>query len=575
MFEKIKEFISSAQITSLTINGLGYKVTVKRMQEFFDVEQTGILEGQYKSLYKYYSAWKAVKFGSGGCEVVWKLQRWLGYDRKDCDGIWGPNTSTALQRKLIKEGYLAQGEDNGIFYKTSMRAWQRYLNEHDKAYPKKSLLAKELEACKTQAEWMKNYTYQWENNPTIEKSKKKGTCVTYIACVLQRIGYLKSGEAIWHDGKGHLDNLHPDKIQIMYPKGSIKANKNGLKAGDVIVAGDSTSTTAGGDSHIFILTGQWDSNNNPYIWDNNSATRIRKGQTPTHTYSGSNKIIGIARLKEATNTDSPAPAPTPEPAPTPAPEPAPTTSGSTYTGAYPLVNRAELIVNMAVKLAWPKGTSTSIYRYPGGSANKAFKNALNTVYPEHNNWGAAPSVGASCDVFVGTVIRAVQVDNEYPRGLEEQFDWKPNWATRYTYKGIAPASKSQDGDIVMFGYDGGAHTVIRGNGMYYEANYNTYFGHTNSSLSRLKQKQSGDTVILRPKNYLSKGDKGPEVTKLQKYLDWYFNGAFSKECGKPDGIFGNNTDKWVKKMQTDFFGASEADGTVGEKTIAKMKAVKK
>ena len=73
------------------------------------------------------------------------------------------------------------------------------------------------------------------------------------------------------------------------------------------------------------------------------------------------------------------------------------------------------------------------------------------------------------------------------------------------------------------------------------------------------------------KKYLEPGDKGENVIRLQQYLDWYYNGAFSKECGGPDGVYGANTLRWVKKMQSEFFGAKEADGLVGPKTIAEMK----
>lgn len=73
------------------------------------------------------------------------------------------------------------------------------------------------------------------------------------------------------------------------------------------------------------------------------------------------------------------------------------------------------------------------------------------------------------------------------------------------------------------------------------------------------------------KKYLEPGDKGENVIRLQQYLDWYYKGAFFKECGGADGIYGGNTLRWVKKMQTKFFGAKEADGLVGPKTIARMK----
>ena len=77
------------------------------------------------------------------------------------------------------------------------------------------------------------------------------------------------------------------------------------------------------------------------------------------------------------------------------------------------------------------------------------------------------------------------------------------------------------------------------------------------------------------RNYLKKGDKGESVKKLQKYLNWYSDGKFFKESGNADGIYGANTLKWCKKFQEKELGKGEGDGTVGKKTIAAMKKVKK
>ena len=155
-------------------------------------------------------------------------------------------------------------------------------------------LKKELEACKKQAEWMKDYKYGWESKPTVPKSKKKGTCVTYVACALQRIGILKSGQYIWHNEKGKVTHAN-DKMKVIYPKGkTLKGYKKYLKAGDIVMAGKASDVGAG--SHIFILTGKW-KDGDPYIYDNHSAERVRRGKSPAHTYNGKKKIIAVVRLK--------------------------------------------------------------------------------------------------------------------------------------------------------------------------------------------------------------------------------------------------------------------------------------
>ena len=59
------------------------------------------------------------------------------------------------------------------------------------------------------------------------------------------------------------------------------------------------------------------------------------------------------------------------------------------------------------------------------------------------------------------------------------------------------------------------------------------------------------------------------------YLDWYFDGEFSKQCGTPDGFFGDNTLKWTKKFQEEVIGKGEGDGICGNKTFEAAKNVVK
>ena len=156
-----------------------------------------------------------------------------------------------------------------------------------------------FKACEDQAEWMKNYTYVWESKPTIEKSRTKGTCVTYVACVLQRINVLNSGEFIWINNKGKVEHAN-SMMDVTYFSGTLKSNKNQFQAGDIVIGGNG-NIDAGGGSHIFILTGKW-KGDNPYIYDNGSAERVKAGNKAVHTITGNYKVIARIRLKKIGNT---------------------------------------------------------------------------------------------------------------------------------------------------------------------------------------------------------------------------------------------------------------------------------
>ena len=201
----------------------------------------------------------------------------------------------------IKDSNSASSDRNGwLAYEDSLRGdvsrvWSGNLNIKK---ADTSLTDKVLAACKTQAEWMKNYTYKWQANPTVEKSKKYGTCVTYVACVLQRLGYLTPGKCIWHTSDGKVYGTTNRMTLTYYSGKTLKALKGVLRTGDVIIVGKKSVTQAGDSgSHIFIFAGKWDSKGNPYIWDNHSATNIKKGKNGMHTYSGSKPVIAYVRLK--------------------------------------------------------------------------------------------------------------------------------------------------------------------------------------------------------------------------------------------------------------------------------------
>ena len=271
----------------LSVDGVGGINTVRHLQKYLGVTMTDGITIR-EDLQKYVPALTAYEYGKSSPTVT-ALQKWLGLS--DPDGLWGSNTSKGLQRKLIAGGYLAKGQDDGIFGKVSMTALQKFLNDNmgkKAVYPEKTLIQKEMDACADQADWMKNSKYEYEKNPTIEKSKKKGTCVTYVACVLQRINILKSGQNLWHDEKNKVYGNN-DKMTVIYPGNkTLSQLKSQLKAGDIIMDG----TGVGSNSHIFILTGKW-SGNNPIIWDNHSGQQSKGA----YTYTRNRKVIAIVRLK--------------------------------------------------------------------------------------------------------------------------------------------------------------------------------------------------------------------------------------------------------------------------------------
>ena len=178
--------------------------------------------------------------------------------------------------------YTSSGSVNGISGKVDMDKCYRAYWENP------TIVEKELEACKVQADWMKNAKYEYEKNPTVPKSKVKGTCVTYESCVLQRIGLIPSGQSLWHDESGKVYGANSN-FTVIYPKNkTLSQLKSQLKAGDIVMDGSGV----GSGSHVFILTGKWNGNK-PVIWDNWSGQK-NKG---AYTYDRDRHVIAIVRPK--------------------------------------------------------------------------------------------------------------------------------------------------------------------------------------------------------------------------------------------------------------------------------------
>ena len=165
--------------------------------------------------------------------------------------------------------------------------------------------------------------------------------------------------------------------------------------------------------------------------------------------------------------------------------------------------KGKKITAKAFEVCWPDGTPASSYKYSKkGSATEAYTAAIEQVYPDRSSWGKAPRKGASCDVFVGTVLRASGVDPEAPRGLDEQIPYYRN-SGKYTllpYTG--DRSLLQSGDIVVFKRKAGnTHTCIylKKDGVEYiaEANYKHTYAYLTSSATAVNSKlKTGDKKYI-------------------------------------------------------------------------------
>lgn len=81
---------------------------------------------------------------------------------------------------------------------------------------------------------------------------------------------------------------------------------------------------------------------------------------------------------------------------------------------------AKKLVQVAEKLAWPKGTPKSKSNYPGGGPTPQYKAAINRNFKGKFYWSNASRKGASCDIFIGTVVRESGYDKDFPAGLGRQ-----------------------------------------------------------------------------------------------------------------------------------------------------------
>lgn len=244
---------------------------------------------------------------------------------------------------------------------------------------------------------------------------------------------------------------------------------------------------------------------------------------------------------------------------------------STYSGEYPntTASRGDEIVAKAKEYAWPAGTAKSKYAYSSGSAKSLYKAALKKFMNK-----SAKVSQTDCGYFVSTCVRAIGIDSflALPGKPSQKYPSLPD-SMEIVHEGEITDGVLQAGDVIRYRKTSGQHTVIYlGSGQIAQANRNNAFPHMGSGkpYSKDNVKKSTIQVIRAYRSYLKKGDKGEDVKKLQRYINWFFG----KDVLTVDGDFGANTDKYAKLMQSNL-GFKDADGLVGQKTIEAMKAYKK
>lgn len=237
-----------------------------------------------------------------------------------------------------------------------------------------------------------------------------------------------------------------------------------------------------------------------------------------------------------------------------------------YKGAQPAFPNA--IAQQAIKIAFKYGTAKSKMTYPGASAKPEFQKAIQQAYGARKGWGKQTRAGASCDVFVGTVVRSCGYDTKFPRGLEEDLKYLPN--SKFTELGITKKKEFQPGDIILYNNKGsGGHIAIyveiAGKGYLAEASYSwKRYGRITKAHDWTPSHYKSYGVFRPSKACMGPiqyGDYNSGVKALQQFLNW---AGF--DCGTPDGDFGKKTEEAVKLFQKS--QGLEADGEFGSKSYA-------
>ena len=239
---------------------------------------------------------KTVKRGDKGTQVKY-MKDFLAwrYNYKFKNDNFGPTTEKRVkhfQKNYAKKYGL---EQDGVWGPATRKAAQAVVDAYAKKYPTDPL-QKWYDAMTTQFNWSKNQIYDFNTYPTVENSKKEGTCITFPAVSLQRLGLLpKGGYFYLYPNTGRIAGNsigvnyvkdHPEIYSVTYPNKTIAQLGTGIKKGDIIGFTEPAY-------HTMVYMGK-NSNGEP-IFNTMGHT---KGLSITYPYYASRKVNMIVRLKK-------------------------------------------------------------------------------------------------------------------------------------------------------------------------------------------------------------------------------------------------------------------------------------
>lgn len=228
-----------------------------------------------------------------------------------------------------------------------------------------------------------------------------------------------------------------------------------------------------------------------------------------------------------------------------------------YKGKFPTL--PPKTAKIAVECCYPYGTPVKKYTYKDGKPKPEYKKRLNQAWKDRSHWKYPKSrAGASCDVFVGVVLKCAGYKNAV-HAMAKFVEW--------CRKNLKAVKTVHNGDIltrtnhIMIAVD------LRGKMRYANAHYSLRGGCYPAIESR---KVVGSyTHIWRPEgvSYFSYGDEFTDMKCLKEFLNWY------GDYGLKGYTFGEKCLEAVKDFQAK--EGLKITGEFGEIELAKAKEIRK